>query len=142
MVPFWRLDLPFRYAIYAAFAALFASGVAWLVATQLNDTPDGDFWQLASSSLLMLHGGTAMLTLMLLGALFPLHISRAWRARKNRVTGSVMVACNAMLITTAFGLYYLGSEEVRPWTSDLHIAFGLALPMLLLAHVKTGRRRA
>jgi cyanate permease len=89
----------------------------------------------------MLHGGTAMLTLMLLGALFPLHISRAWRARKNRVTGSVMVACNAMLITTAFGLYYLGSEEIRPWTSDLHIAFGLALPMLLLAHVKTGRKR-
>ena len=142
MVPFWRLDLPFRYAIYAAFAVLFASGAAWLVATQLKDTPDGDFWQQASSSLLMLHGGAAMLTLMLLGALFPLHIGRAWRARKNRTTGSVMVACNAALIATAFGLYYLGSEEIRPWASDIHIGFGLALPLLFLTHVKAGRKRS
>ena len=40
----------------------------------------------------MLHGGTAMLILMLLGALVPVHIERAWRARKNRATGIVMVA--------------------------------------------------
>ena len=81
-MPVWRLDPPFRYAIYVAFAVLFASGAAWLGATQMK-TANGDFWQQASASLLMVHGGTAMLTLMLLGALFPLHISRAWRARKT-----------------------------------------------------------
>jgi cyanate permease len=141
MLLFWRLDPPFRYAIYAAVAVLFASGAGWLIADQMKETPSGEIWQESAAYLLMLHGGAAMITLMLLGALFPLHIGRAWRAKKNRVTGSVMIACNAVLITTAFGLYYLGSEEIRPWASDLHIGFGIALPLLLLVHVKTGRRR-
>jgi hypothetical protein len=141
MLLFWRLDPPFRYAIYAAVAVLFATGAGWLIADQMKETPSGEIWQESAAYLLMLHGGAAMITLMLLGALFPLHIGRAWRAKKNRVTGSVMIACNAVLITTAFGLYYLGSEEIRPWASDLHIGFGIALPLLLLVHVKTGRRR-
>ncbi len=52
-----------------------------------------------------------------------------------------MLAFNTVLIATAFGLYYLGSEVIRPWASDLHIAFGLAMPLLFLAHIKTGRKR-
>jgi hypothetical protein len=45
----------------------------------------------------------------------------------DRVSGSVMIFCNAILIVTAFGLYYLGSETLRPLISDLHIIIGLAL---------------
>ncbi len=141
MLPFWRLDPPFRFAIYIAFAVLFVSGAAWLVADRMKESSEAEIWQQAAAYLLMLHGGTAMLTLMLLGALFPLHISRAWRAGKNRATGIVMLAFNAVLIATAFGLYYLGSEVIRPWASDVHIAFGLAIPLLFLAHIKTGRKR-
>jgi hypothetical protein len=142
MLPFWRLDPPFRFAIYSAFAVLFVTGAAWLVADQLKETSRGEIWQQAAATLLMIHGGTAMLTLMLLGALFPLHIGRAWRARKNRATGIIMLAFNAVLIATAFGLYYVGSETLRPWASDLHIGFGLAMPLLLLVHIKTGRKCA
>ena len=141
MVPFWRLELPFRYTIYAAFTLLFVSGAAWLAADLQKDSFDAEFWQQVSAYSLMLHGGTAMLALMLLGALFPLHIGRAWRAKKNRLTGSTMVASNAFLVATAFCLYYLGSEELRPWASDIHIAFGMSLPLLLLVHVKAGRKR-
>jgi cation transport ATPase len=141
-MPFWRLNDPFRFAIYFAFAVLFASGAGWLIADQLKETSSGEIWQQASAYFLILHGGAAMLILMLLGALFPLHIDRAWRAKKNRVTGIVMVTCNAVLIATAFGLYYLGSEAIRPWASDLHIAFGVSLPLLLVVHVKIGRKRS
>ena len=28
--------------------------------------------------------------------------------------------------STVFGLYYLGSEEIRPWASDIHIACDVA----------------
>ncbi len=141
MLPFWRLEPPFRFAIYSAFAVLFASGAAWLVADQMKESANGEIWLQAAAYLLMAHGGATMLTLMLLGALFPLHIGRAWRAKKNRGTGIVMLAFNAVLTATAFGLYYLGSEAVRPWVSDIHIAFGLVIPLLFLAHVKAGRRR-
>lgn len=135
-----RLDPRFRFALYAAFAFLFATGVGWLAADQMKDTSSGETWQTAASYLLMLHGGAAMATLMLLGALVPLHLRRGWLARRNRATGTAMAACNAIFILTAFGLYYLGSDTFRPWTSDIHIGAGLILPILLCVHILVGRR--
>jgi hypothetical protein len=40
----------------------------------LKEAPNGELWQQAAY-LLMIHGGAAMLTLMLLGALFPVHVA-------------------------------------------------------------------
>jgi hypothetical protein len=135
-----RLDPRFRFALYGAFAALLVTGAAWLVADQLKDSPEGELWQRVSSSMLMVHGGVAMVALLLLGALFPLHIRLGWRSGRNRLTGPAMVAFNAVLIVTAFGLYYSGSDAVRPWMSDVHIALGFALPALFVGHVLLGRR--
>ena len=135
-----RLDPRFRFALYAAFALLFATGVGWMVTDQMKDTPSGETWQAAASYLLMLHGAAAMATLMLLGALVPLHLRHGWLARRNRTTGTAMAACNAIFILTAFGLYYLGSDTVRPWTSGIHISVGLVLPILFCVHVLVGRR--
>ena len=141
MLPFWRLDPPFRFAVYAAFGVLFMSGAAWFVADRMKESSENEIWQESAATLLMIHGGTAMVTLMLLGALVPVHVGRAWRARKNRATGIIMAVCNAVLIVTAFGLYYLASEALRPWASDIHLAFGLALPVLMLVHVQVGRKQ-
>jgi hypothetical protein len=137
-----QLDRRLRWSLYAAFALLFATGAAWLVADQLKDSADGEFWQATIANALMVHGGAAMVTLLLLGALFPIHIARSWRGRFNRISGSIMVICNAVLIVTAFGLYYLGAETLRPWASDLHIAAGLALPVLIGFHIWLGRRQS
>src|SRR4029077_1191872 len=136
----WQLDPRFRRALYAAFAALFITGVAWLIADARKASASGEDWQGASPYWLMIHGGAAMLLLWLLGALFPVHIRRTWTSRRNRFAGTVMVAINALLIVTAFGLYYAGSETLRPWINDAHIAAGLLLPVLILIHVVLGRR--
>jgi hypothetical protein len=136
-----QLDRRFRWCLYAAVAILFVTGAAWLAADQLKQSPDGEFWQAAIANLLMIHGGAAMIMLLLLGGLIPSHVVRAWRGRFNRLSGSVMVFCNAVLVVTAFGLYYLGSETLRPVISDLHIVVGLALPFLLAVHIWLGRRR-
>jgi hypothetical protein len=90
----------------------------------------------------MLHGGAAMLALMLLGALVPLHLCPAWRCDKNRAMGVAIASLTTSLIVTAFGLYYIGSDIVRGWASDLHIILGLAFPALLTAHVVTGKQRS
>ena len=135
-----RLDPRFRFALYGAFAVLALTGAVWLVADQLKDSPDGELWQRVSATMLMIHGGVAMLALLLLGALFPLHIRLGWRSRRNRITGPAMATFNAVLILTAFGLYYSGSDAVRPWMSGLHIALGFALPALFVVHVLLGRR--
>jgi hypothetical protein len=135
------LDRRFRWCLYAAFAILFVTGAVWLAADQLKDSPSGEFWQATAADLLMVHGGAAMIMLLLLGGLFASHVARAWRARLNRVSGIVMVICNAVLIITAFGLYYLGSDALRPLISDVHIVIGLALPLVLAFHVWLGRRQ-
>lgn len=135
-----RVSVRFRFAVYATVATLFLTGVGWLVADQLKDSEFGEAWQSAMAGFLMIHGGAAMAMLLLLGALGPLHVGRSWRASKNRGTGAVMVATNAFLVVTAFGLYYAASPDLRKWTSNLHIAFGIALPALSFAHIAIGRR--
>jgi hypothetical protein len=135
-----RLDPRIRLSVYGAFAALTVTGVGWLVADGLKESPNGDAWQAIAANLLMIHGGAAMATLMLLGALVPLHVRLAWRSGRNRITGTAMAGVNAVLIVTAFGLYYFGSETLRPWASYLHMGVGFGLPMLFLAHVWLGRR--
>ncbi len=134
------LKRSFRYSVYAAFAVLLLTGAGWLVADWQKNIAGDEIWQQAAATMLMVHGGAAMLALLLLGALIPVHLLRAWRSRKNRISGSIMAAFNAVLIVTAFGLYYLGSEEVRPWISWIHLTAGFALSLMLPLHIWLGRR--
>ena len=137
-----QLDAGLRFGLYAIFAVLFVTGAVWLIADRSKESADAEFWQAMSAALLMIHGGAAMVTLVVLGALIPVHIRRAWLSRKNRVTGTVMATANVVLVATAFGLYYAGSDVLRAWTSDVHIAVGLAFPILLTTHIVIGRRVA
>jgi hypothetical protein len=136
-----RLNPRFRFAIYAAVAVLFLTGVGWFAADWQKDGVNGESWQQIAAYFLMLHGGGAMATLLLLGALIPVHVQRSWRSGKNIVMGSVMVMLNSVLIVTAFGLYYAGSETMRPWMSWAHLSLGGLLPGLLALHIFLGRRQ-
>jgi len=133
-----RLKSSFRYWTYAVFSVLFATGALWLVADWQKDADEA--WQQLAANLLMIHGGAAMLALMALGALIPLHLLRAWRARKNLASGITVATINTVLIVTAFGLYYLGSETVRPWMSWIHIGGGFSLALMIPLHIVLGRR--
>lgn len=135
-----RLKTSFRYSLYAAFAVLVLTGAGWLLADWQKNIAADEIWQEIAANLLMVHGGTAMLTLLLLGALIPTHLLRAWRSRKNRISGLIMATFNTVLVVTAFGLYYLGSEAVRPWMSWIHLCAGFALAVMLPLHVWLGRR--
>ena len=135
-----RLNPSLLGAIYALFTTLLASGAVWLVADALKDGDGGETWQAVAANLLMIHGGASMATLVILGALYPLHMRLGWRANRNRVSGSVMVMINGLLTVTAFGLYYSGAELLRAWTGYIHIAVGLALPVLAGLHILLGRR--
>jgi hypothetical protein len=136
-----RLNPRFRFALYAAFSVLFLTGCGWLLADRIKDgSLNSEAWQAIAANLLMLHGGAAMATLMLLGALFPLHIQRAWRSGRNRSTALGMLTFNSLLVLTSFGLYYAGADILRAWASSVHEAIGLGLPVLFLIHVLAGRR--
>jgi hypothetical protein len=134
-----RLEPGFRFWACAVFATLVTTGAVWLIADLLKD-PDGEMWQMIAADMLMLHGMAAMIALIMIGAMIPLHIQRSWRAGKNRTSGAVMIGTNAALVATAWGLYYAGSDLLRTFVADVHIIVGFALPALVIAHVVLGRR--
>ena len=134
------LNRALRGALYAALAVLLASGIGWLLAGAAADPFQPGGQGSAAPRLLAVHGAAAMAFLILLGALIPLHMQANWARDRNRWTGLVMLAVNAALIVTAYALYYSGSDRVRGWASDLHIAAGLLLPLWVAAHVWLGRR--
>ena len=135
-----RLEPGLRFWNYAVFATLLATGAIWLVADMLKTSADEELWQAIAANVLMLHGMTAMIALVVLGAVITLHVRYSWRAGKNRMSGAVMVGVNAVLVITAWGLYYAGSDLLRTFAADVHIAVGIAWPALVVVHVMLGRR--
>jgi cbb3-type cytochrome oxidase subunit 3 len=134
-----RLKSVQRYFLYAVLALLFLSGVAWAYWNYLEASA-GNFEISAKAWAMKIHGAAAMAVLVLIGMLLSAHVRFAWRARRNRSNGSVFLSAFAVLIITGYGLYYAGGERLRAWTSWIHLAVGLALPVLLLMHIFLGRR--
>ena len=130
-----RLSWGRRTAWYLAVATLAVTGLIWLLADRLKSGGDAETWQRVSATVLMVHGGAAMAALVLTGMTFEVHMLRAWRSGRNRGSGSVMAAVTAVLIVTAFGLYYSGSDLVRSWVSLIHWGAGLFMPVMLCVGV-------
>ena len=134
-----RLKRLQRYFLYTVLALLFLSGVAWACWNYLAASP-GDFEASAKAWAMKIHGAAAMAVLVLIGMLLTAHVRFAWRAHRNRANGSVFLGAFAVLTITGYGLYYAGGEKLRAWTSWIHLAVGLALPILLLIHIVLGRK--
>ena len=112
-----------------------ASGVAWLV--MRDPSRPG----LAAASM-EIHGGAAMVLLVLIGAVSALHAPAGWRERRNRWSGAVVATALTVLALTGFLLYYLGDEQARAFASLLHWTVGFGAAALLGLHVWLGVRAA
>lgn len=91
---------------------------------------------------LRLHGAAAMVFHIVLGTLLPIHIRRGWQLRRNFQSGVAVLLIVAALVITGYGLYYISSEELRPWVSVFHWAIGLTGTAALILHILLGKRKA
>ena len=123
-----------RRLLYGVLALLFLTGAAWAYWNDLVSSPS-DFDMSAKAWAMRIHGAAAMAILVLIGMLLNSHVRFAWRARRNRGNGSLFLSAFGILTATGYGLYYAGSESLRTWTSWIHLAVGLALPLLLILHI-------
>ena len=136
-----RLSTRHQVWLHATFGALFLSGAMWIGFDYFSGTnvefsahnPSLQPW------CLRVHGATAMMFLVILGSLLRGHVRGAWKLRRNRLTGAVLVAFNAALVLTGYGLYYAGGEELRPWISRIHWVAGLATPAVIAWHIWRGK---
>ena len=137
-----RLERWHRRCIYVAMAALFATGVAWLLGHFFLRTA-GQFGESVSPLeplSMKLHGASVMVVLFLLGSLMNSHIRRAFKSGRNLASGWAMIGTLLFLTATGFGLYYLAGEADRPTWSALHWVAGLGMGLLFIAHIAIGRR--
>lgn len=137
----FRLSRRHRFALYSALGLSFASGFAWWLLDHFGRI-EGEFGPAphpAQAWLLRVHGAAAFASLIVLGTLLPVHVKRAWRAAKNRRSGTVLLSLVALQVGTGYALYY-ADEGLRTLAGQIHFALGITLPVLLAAHIVIGRR--
>jgi len=132
-----RLGSAHRRLIYAMVMVLFVTGATWAGLHYLGGAVGLDMRQaLAVNAFLMkIHGGAAMMALVLLGTLLPRHVRIGWKLSHNGRSGVLMLVLCGALAASGYLLYYAGGEAVRDATSWIHLAVGLALPLPLAVHV-------
>jgi hypothetical protein len=130
-----------RRLFYTTSLIVFLSGAGWAGIHRLDEAARlGEEWRRWKPWLLSTHGLSAVGFVLLLGTLLAGHVPRAWKAEKNRANGVVFMVLTALLVSSGYLLYYLGSESWRSSTATLHLVLGLLSPALLFWHVRSGRR--
>lgn len=138
----FRLERWHRWTIYAVGLGLLVTGVLWLVAHYFLRAA-GEFGETVhplEHLSMQLHGAIGMFALFFAGSLLNNHIRRANNARRNRTTGWLMITLLAWLSASGYGLYYWATENNHVVWSWSHWISGIALPALLVWHVKVGRQ--
>lgn len=87
------------------------------------------------------HAASAYLTLVLVGALWTVHMRAGWLRRENIASGISLVFSLTILALSGLLLYYAGDEGLINTAVVMHIILGLIFPSLLVAHI-VGARRA
>lgn len=130
-----------RVATYLVFTLCGVSGAVYLL---LHEGPLSLAEGLGLTSLhgwLVAHGVSAAIVLLLFGAALPLHVKVAWRARRNRWSGAVMLLVLTLLMGSGLLLYY-ASEVLRQFGLWLHWLTGTVALLVFPLHALLGRRAA
>ena len=133
-----------EWIIYLLSATLFLSGLAWLYFYYFIRI-EGEFGlqiHPLQHTFLVIHGTSGLLFLIAVGSVLPMHVIRAWRLKRNRISGGIYLSLISLLTLTGIGLYYLGGEFTRNLASLIHWVIGLVFPVALGVHIYFGRSRA
>ena len=137
----------FLTVLLAVLALLLVSGLLLAPTTLTLHAQWSMTWRLsttARSVVAWTHASGALVTLVLLGALWTVHMRMGWRRAKSRVSGSAMVIMMALLAASALGVYYLGDGEWYGVNALLHLVLGVVVAVQLPVHwiLADQRRRA
>ncbi len=89
--------------------------------------------------LMKLHGAATLAVLFFVGALSATHVVRGWRLGARRQSGMLTLALGALLVLTAYALYYLVPDERRDLLGWWHAGLGAAWLGALWVHRRHGR---
>lgn len=132
-----------RRVIRGVVAGAWASGAGWLVLHHFLslDGPFGPAPHPLEPWALRLHGLFAFAAMGVLGSLLTLHVPGALSASRRRASGLASLTLLVALALTGYALYYFATEANQSWLPILHWGPGLALPLVLWAHLTPGKRQ-
>jgi heme A synthase len=90
-------------------------------------------------TLAAVHALLAFSTLLVIGALLPIHVRRGLRQHKNKRSGITLLSVFGVSVLTGWGIYYLADEQWSMWVSLLHLLTALLVMLALMAHVITAK---
>ena len=120
-----RLPIAQRVLLYVALLVLLATGIGW----EVTAAP----W---AGLLMKIHGGAAMLALVVLGMLIANHIPAGWTSLKNRSSGVLLLSTLGWLVASGYLLYYAGSDPLRTFASQSHLWVGVAGCVVVALHIR------
>jgi hypothetical protein len=138
-----RFTAPHKKFLYSVFSLLWLSGALWLVFHYFMRVP-GEFGitpHPAEIWCLRLHGLMVFAVLVALGSVLSNHARRAWQLNKNRYSGVLMKVLLLWLAISGYALYYFASEGNENWLPVLHWGAGISVPLMLVSHIRMGRKR-
>jgi hypothetical protein len=133
----------FLTTLWLVLALLFATGIVlipgalelrleWEVPLRL---PPGSRILIAAA-----HALGAFASLLVVGALIPMHMRSGLRRKRSVYTGISLIALFAVLAISGLAIYYVSSETGSIWSSISHLGIGLAIVIPLTVHALKGRR--
>jgi uncharacterized membrane protein len=131
-----------RITFSTSFSLSFVTGILWFYLDRWGEI-EGEFgpekhpWLL---TLAKIHGAGAFIALISIGMIISSHIPVGWRTGKNRTSGILIFASLTIMIVTAWGLYYIGTDEWRQLFAWLHVFAGCFLPVSIILHIRSGKR--
>jgi hypothetical protein len=131
-----RLSSRLKLTIALVGAGLWASGGLWLICRYFLRTVGayGPEPHILEPWWLAMHGFFAFATLIVCGMLLALHVGKAWRSRRRRWSGGLLLAGLTFLTITGYLLIYGTDSGAWNLVTLTHWGAGLALPLLYAAH--------
>ena len=132
----------YRYFFYSVLSLSFITGFTfWLI--RRFGMVEGDFGpesHFLQYPVLQIHGFSAFILLMSLGAIFASHIPKTWSSKRARKSGVSILSATVFSILTAYSLYYLVSDDWHELLGNAHALVGVSLPLILFIHIRLARK--
>lgn len=128
-----KLAACWRWAVYAAAAGLWLTGIVWLCLIY-GLAPDFDWLaDMNPQWMLRFHALFGLCSVWLFGVLWSIHVTAGWAERRKRWTGGLLFALVLWLAITGYYIYH-AVPSISAWVEWLHWTFGLGAPAIFLLH--------
>lgn len=124
-------------ALLVTTATIVVSGLLLTPGTFVTRAEMDLIWMLPAAGRLAtaaLHASAGFALMLLVGALWSIHMRAGWRKGRHRCSGLTLALSMPLLALSAVGVYYFGSETLAATAAFVHLGLGILLAITFAWH--------